>query len=130
MKAFGNFSTLPENGVQAYREGKYLMMSFDFVKVEKTASEEERQEMGDDYYQFQTIHMDGSTDYGKIVSAIINDKYSTDDVQAIIANYEEARSAEEPSEKEQEYLAEYAEYQKWRKHAKEIAKIVIAMKGV
>jgi hypothetical protein len=128
MKALGQFDTLPESGVLASREGKSLIMLFDFVKVEP--SDDEQQSTPENFYSLESVIMDGPTDYGKIVSAIINDKYSADDVQAIIANYEEARSAEEPSEKEQEYLAEYAEYQEWRKHAKEIAKIVIAMKGV
>jgi hypothetical protein len=127
MRAIGQFNAIPESGVIAERDGEYLMIEFDF---EQYKPQDETQEVAENTYAMEYVTHKGETDYGKIVSAIINDKYSTDDVQAIIANYEEARSAEEPSEKEQEYLAEYAEYQEWRRHAKEIAKIVIAMKGV
>jgi hypothetical protein len=131
MKAFGNFDTIPESGISAYREGAYLMLSFDFKKVEeKKEGTDKMQDLGDNYYQFETIHMNGATDYSLIVSAIINDKYSADDVQALIANYTEAVSNDEPSDKDKEYIEEYKTFQEYRKHAKEIAKAVTEMEGV
>jgi hypothetical protein len=131
MKAFGNFTVLPEGGIQAYREGNCLLISFDFQKVEREKDENDTlRNTSEDEYQFETIHMDGPTDYGRIISAIVSDRYSNDDVQALIANYTEAVSNDEPSDKDKEYIEEYQTFQTYRKHAKEIAKAVIEMEGV
>ena len=54
------------------------------------------------------------------VSAIINDKYNNNDMQAIINNH-----LLEPEDEEHE--AQYQAMQEWRKHAKEIAKQVLGM---
>jgi hypothetical protein len=127
MKAFGNFDSVPELTVQ--RDGEILMINFDFEKVEREATETEP-EPSDKFYQFTAVHHRGSTDYAEIVSAIINDKYSLDEVQAIIANYTEAMTATDPTDKQKEYIEEYQTFQAYRKHAKEIAGKVIETEGV
>lgn len=70
--------------------------------------------------------MQGRT-YNDIVSAIVSDKYSNDDVQAIIANYTEVMDEDSDidEEKREEYISEYSDYQQWRKHAKAIANEVL-----
>jgi hypothetical protein len=127
MKAVGQYDTLPESGVIASREGKSLIVLFDFEKVEKSDDE---QYVPENMYSLNSVIFDGATDYSLIISAIINDKYSTDDVQAIIANYTEAIAEQEPTDKQKEYIEEYKTFQEYRKHAKEIAKAVIEMEGV
>jgi hypothetical protein len=66
---------------------------------------------------------------GDIIAAIMNDKYSPDAYQAILANYELAKdkSSGISSEKKAEYLAEYQAFQEARAHAKEIAAIVVSL---
>lgn len=121
MKVNYTMSEIPESGIIATREGNVLRLLFGFEKKEKTEDNDI------DSYQCESVDVAGATSYGSIISAIVNDKYSNDDVQAIIANYEEAKDVEEPSEKEQEHLDEYKEYQEYRQRAKEIAKVVVAM---
>jgi hypothetical protein len=58
----------------------------------------------------------GRFTYESIVSAIINQKYSSDEMQAIINNYLLDNDA---------YKAEFDEMQNYRKKAKEIAKNLI-----
>jgi hypothetical protein len=128
MKALGRYESIPESGVMAERDGNVLMIFFDFEKKEKT--EDDEMEQPDDLYQFTAVHHRGSTDYAEIVSAIINDKYSLDEVQAIIANYTEAMTATDPTDKQKEYIEEYQTFQAYRKHAKEIAGKVIETEGV
>lgn len=118
MKVNYTMSEIPESGIIATREGNVLRLLFGFEKTEDNDI---------DSYQCESVDVAGATSYGSIISAIVNDKYSNDDVQAIIANYEEAKDEENPSEKEQEHLDEYKEYQEYRQRAKEIAKVVVAM---
>ena len=66
--------------------------------------------------------------YGGIVSAIINDRYSQDRVQAILANYQNAIDPESTIDvdKRAEYLQEYHEFQDYREHAKTVARLAVA----
>jgi hypothetical protein len=127
MRTLGQFDTIPENGVIAQRDGEYLMILFDFEKYE---SLDDAQEVAENTYVLNSVTHKGASDYGLIIASIINDKYSTDDVQALIANYTEAVSNDEPSDKDKEYIEEYKTFQEYRKHAKEIAKAVTEMEGV
>ena len=67
--------------------------------------------------------------YGSIVSAIVNDRYSADDVQALSANFIDAKDTRSSVEedKREEYVNEWSEYQSWRTTAKGIATTVITM---
>ena len=73
---------------------------------------------------YRLLDIEGSTltigpgrfTYENIVSAIINQKYSSDEMQAIINNYLLDNDA---------YKAEFDEMQNYRKKAKEIAKNLI-----
>lgn len=124
MKANYQISELPQSGVKTTIEGNLLRLLFDFKKAEVKTDDET--EAPTDIYDCESVDVSGRT-YGEIVSAIINDRYSTDSVQAIMANYEDAKdeSSHIPDEKREEYIYEYNLYQNYRKHAKEVAKIAV-----
>ena len=124
MKANYQIIELPQSGVQTTIEGNLLRILFDFKKAEVKTDDEK--EAPNDIYDCESVDVNGRT-YGEIVSAIINDRYNTDSVQAIMANYEDAKDESSPisEEKRQEYIYEYITYQVFRKHAKEIAKIAV-----
>lgn len=64
--------------------------------------------------------------YDNIVSSIMNTLYPSDKVQALTANYNEARDDEGLSdEKRKEYIDEYHAYQAKRKEIKALAKEII-----
>ncbi len=135
MKCNYQFPSIPQSGVIAYTEGNLIRIFFDITPAESNPTEigadgsEENNEEAEipQTYDCTQVDVTGGRSYGDIVSAIINDKYSADDVQAIIANYTEVNEedTEISEEKQQEYLNEYAAYQQYRKHAKSIAKIVL-----
>ena len=84
------------------------------------------QEEGDDmhmampeHYEAERIEMPRTEDYGKVVSALIREKYSADEVEAIVLNHGDGDA---------EHDAEYKALQEWRSHAKEVAKQVLAQK--
>jgi len=122
MKASYQMTALPQSGVQVTIEGALMRLLFDFSQAEPREGEE-----ATDIYDCESVDVNGRT-YGDIVSAIVNDRYSNDAVQAIMANYAEAldSSSDITPEKRAEYLEEYEDYQTWRKHAKEIASEVVS----
>lgn len=124
MKANYQISELPQSGVQTTIEGNLLRILFDFKKSEVKTDDET--EAPNDIYDCESVDVNGRT-YGEIVSAIINDRYTSDSVQAIMANYEDAKDESSPisEEKREEYIYEYNMYQVFRKHAKEVAKIAV-----
>jgi len=113
--------SLPECGVMVVKEGTTTRLFFDF---QKKVSEEEGG--ADDLYYCESVDVQG-TGYGDIVSAIVNDRYSADDIQAIVSNHIMAIDANSDvtEEKREEYLREEQSFREWRKHSKEIARIVI-----
>jgi hypothetical protein len=113
---------LPQSGVQVTIEGVLLRLLFDFTQAEPVEGDDRT-----DIYNCESVDVKGRG-YGDIVSAIVNDRYSADQVQAIMANYAEASDSESTitPEKREEYLEEYEAYQGWRKHAKEIAATVVS----
>lgn len=125
MKTLVEIKSLPSlvDGISIIVEGNLLRLFFDFENVS----------MNEDMPQDGSIKACMSVDvksrsYADIVSAIITDKYSVEQTQAIIGNYENAKDSESDiSElKRMEYIDEYRIYQEWRKHAKEIARSVVS----
>lgn len=123
MKATVQLSAIPtpQNGVSIILEGLRTRLFFDFTD----APAREDEEVNTDLKDCESIDLVGRS-YGEIVSAIINDRYPADKTQAIMANYENAKdsASDLAEEKRAEYLQEYADYQDWRAHAKDIAKTV------
>ena len=130
MKCNYQFPSIPESGVIAYPEGEILRVFYDITPAQTVPAESESESDADadipQTYDCNQADVYGRT-YSDIVSAIVSDKYSNDDVQAIIANYTEVmdEDSEVDEDKREEYLNEYSAYQQWRKHAKEIATIVL-----
>lgn len=118
MKTYSDFNgSLPES-VQVTVEGGLIRLFFDFVKEEVQAEGEKTHEQ----VVCENVNATGRT-YEMLVSAIVTDRYSADTREAIFANYEEAKddASELTAGKRAEYLKEYADFQAWRKHAKEVA---------
>lgn len=118
--------TSTDGYIEVITEGNLLRLFFDFREANVATDDETGDIAGNLYYCYNVDVHNGRT-YNSIVSAIVNDKYSIDDVQAIMANIGEARDETKDlaSEKRAEYINEYETYQKWRKRAKEIANIVL-----
>ena len=117
--------SLPQNGVQVTLEGPLVRLLFDFTPA--TPVLEDGEEAPDDLFDCESVDTTDRS-YGGIVSAIINDRYSQDRVQAILANYQNAIDPESTIEvdKRAEYLQEYHEFQDYREHAKTVARLAVA----
>lgn len=126
MKAQYTIDVLPQSGVKVKLEGMLLRLLFDFTPAEPV--QEEGEEAPENLYNCESVDVNGRSK-GEIISAIINDRYTPDAYQAILANYELAKDSRSgiSSEKKAEYLAEYQAFQTWRTHAKEIAAIVVSL---
>lgn len=119
MRTLKHIAAIPDSGVEVVLEGGLTRLFFDFTDPEPRE--------GDDQYPAdikacESIDVHGRTK-ADIVSAIINDRYTPDANQALSANRELAKDPESgiSEAKREEYLAEYAAYQAWRSHAKEVA---------
>ena len=123
MKTVYQIQALPADGVAITLEGKLLRVLFDFEKVEAQEGDDIHMPKADDLYHCESIDVDGRG-YGDIISAIVNDRYPTDQKDAIMANYELVKDDLCPEEKKTEYIAEYQALQNWRARAKDIAKII------
>ena len=64
-----------------------------------------------------------SISYADVISAIIQSRYTSSDIEAIMLNNIAAIGNTETltTEKRSEYIGEYMELQAWRAHAKEVA---------
>lgn len=124
MRTVYQIGTIPSSGVKITLEGQHVRILFDFEKIELEGDDKPKAK---DLYYCESIDASGRG-YGDIISAIVNDRYSADENQALMANYELAKDATSAIsyEKRAEYLAEYSAYQDWRAHAKEIAQLVVS----
>lgn len=95
MITFYMSNTKPD--VIATAEGNHLNIYFDFELVE------------DDMYRCRYVHLQ-NREYKRILSALIAEKYSYDEAEDILFD-----AFSEPAE-------EYAKYQEWRNHCKQVAK--------
>lgn len=123
MKAIYTLNEMPVTGVVVTIEGNLTRLLFD---IQNHVSEEENAPQ--DLYDCESVDCIGRTK-ADMVSAIIDDRYPASSVQALTANYELAKDEESgiTPEKRAEYLAEYAAYQAWRSHAKEVAIIALGL---
>lgn len=116
----------PEQGIEIVREGEVTRVYFDFEDMENTIAMGDDAPVTEEITTAEVVDVVGLAGYGQIASAIINDRYTNDQMQAVIANWLNA-SAIDDETKRSEYIAEYDAMQQWRKHAKEIARKAVAM---
>lgn len=118
MKCIESVVSVPENGVRVIREGRLTRIFFDFREIPGDPEAEPQVNA----LECECVDVE-EADYGKVVAAIVNGRYSADDVQALLANRTEALDPDSALEKEKrdEYLREYRQFQAWRIHAKEVA---------
>lgn len=105
MKSYSNYEGTVPTGVRTVREGRLTLIYWDY-------STEEREIDGETVTQLvcETVSVKDA-DYGRIVSAIIRDRYTADDVEAILSNGNDT----------EEHSAELKAFQEWRAKAKEVA---------
>lgn len=126
MKVFMNIDVAPSDNIMTEKEGNLLRLYFDFQK-EEVHDMDGNIDNSVSQYSCQNVDIRGDHGYGSIVNAIMNDKYTPDQVQAIMFNHELAKDEESDitEEKRTEYLVEYQALQQYRAHAKEIASLVL-----
>lgn len=126
MKTLYQLDSVPQSGVKITLEGNLLRLLFDINPF--TPVEEDDRPVPDDLYECESVDVQGRSK-GDIIGAIVNDRYSPDAYQAILANYELAKDSKSgiSAAKKAEYLEEYQAFQSWRTHAKEIAGIVVSL---
>lgn len=118
---------LPKDNVKVSVSGNYLQVAYDFVRIEQNADDSMRMAV-ENSCQGEYIELRGGIrSYDAIASAIIEDKYPSDKMDAIRLNFELAQNSAVASialadSKREEYIAEYKAMQEWRIHAKEIAR--------
>lgn len=128
MKALEQFQNVPENGIVIRQEGAVVRLFFDIEPAPEMPTEDgETPCVPSDLFKCYNVDVATPANYGNVIAAIVNDKYSADDVQALTANYFEAKDSESAlsDAKRAEYLNEWNEFQAWRAKAKEIATYVV-----
>ena len=122
-------AVLPKDNVKVSVSGNYLQVSYDFVRIEQKEDASDSMHMVvENSCQGEYIELRGGIrSYDSIASAIIEDKYPSDKMDAIRLNFELAQNSDVASislddSKRKEYIAEYKAMQEWRIHAKEIAR--------
>ena len=128
MKAVVQIDKLPTKGVKVILEGTLTRLMFDFTKHQWNGGGRGDEPHPDNLYDYESIDLYGQS-YAEIVSAIVNGRYSNDEVQAITANFINAKDASSSIDevKRAEYLQEYNTFQTWREHAKEVAKTAVSL---
>lgn len=101
---------IPSNGVEVINDGADMLIRYDIAEADTEEGQPKQ-------YTANEVRVKRSASYGDIVSAIIDDKYSNDEMQAIINNHLLDATSE--------HEAEFADMQSWRSHAKEVAHKVI-----
>lgn len=132
MKNFTNLEGgVPQGGINTIVEAGLLRIFFDYEKDEtvRTDIEGNETEPNENAYICELVEVQAPHTYPRIVSAIVDSKYSTSDVTAIIANHAIAvdESSSITDEKRDEYLQDYTTFQELRSHAKEVAKSVLTL---
>lgn len=130
MKIQCTMAELPKDNVKVTLSGNYLQVAYDFVRIEQTSedSKDGMHMMLENSCLGEYIELRGGIrSYDAIASAIIEDKYPSDKMDAIRLNFELAQNSAAASialddSKREEYIAEYKAMQEWRIHAKEIAR--------
>lgn len=116
MKNYGIYTDdLPQ--LEVVHSGGIYQIMFNFEHVEHDESDDQK------HYMCDMIEVP-TLDYATIISAIIRGRYSQDDVEAIISNYQLCKD-NEAGDKSDEYMQSYTVYQNYRTAAKHVANNVL-----
>lgn len=110
MKVYADYNGEVPAGVVVVREGAITRIYFDYATETKEVDSEEVTVL-----VCENVDITGPVDYGKVVSAVVRDKYPQDQVEAILAN-----GSDTP-----EHEAELETFQEWRVKAKTVAHAVV-----
>ena len=129
MKIQCTMAVLPKDNVKVSVYGNYLQVAYDFVRIEQKeedASESMHMVVENSCLGEYIELRGGIRSYDAIASAIIEDKYPSDKMDAIRFNFELAQNSDVASisladSQREEYIAEDKSRQGWRIHAKDIA---------
>lgn len=98
-------------------QGKYTHLLYNIRLVpstEASANDATMHEPMPEHYEAERIELEGAADYGTVINAIVRDRYSQSQVEAILCN-----GGDTP-----EHQAELEAFQQWRKESKRIAKML------
>lgn len=111
------------SGVRTVREGALTRVYFNWGLESRKTESADGEETEEQVLSCEVVDV-RDADYGAVVSAIVRDRYSASDVEAVLANYQEAidGSSDLADTKRTEYKNDYAAFQAWRAKAKEVAK--------
>ena len=118
----------PKENVSVKVSSDWMRVTYDYVKSSPKKDKEGNVVVGDNAYSAEYIELRGGIrSYDAIASALIEDKYPSDKMDAIRLNFELAQNSDVASisldeSKRKEYIAEYKAMQEWRIHAKDIAR--------
>ena len=108
-------------------EGKEVRVNFDTVAETVSVSSGEDDGEGtaeqQEVYEAYVVRVEQPLGYDKVVNAIVSAAYPSDKMQAIINNH--LLDSEDDDDYEA-HTEEFKAMQQWRRHAKEVAKEVIA----
>ena len=109
MKVYADYNGEVPAGVVVVKEGPITRIYFDYEHITKTIDGETVEQL-----VCENVDIVGAIDYGRVVSAIVRDRFSADAVEAILAN-----GADTP-----EHEADLEAFKAWRVKAKQIAHTV------
>lgn len=117
MKQKSTFDIKPDLVVE---EGNAIRINYEVEEIEETfdSMHGDEESITRTVYKAYVTRLERPATYERIVSAIVNDGYSTDEMQAVMNNYQQDSTKEE-------YAAAYNEMQAWRRKAKEVARAVM-----
>ena len=108
-------------------EGKEVRVNFDTVAETVSVSSGEGDGEGtaeqQEVYEAYVVRVEQPLGYDKVVNAIVSAAYPSDKMQAIINNH---LLDSEDDDDYDAHTEEFKAMQQWRRHAKEVAKEVIA----
>lgn len=126
MKAYGQLEKNAEiPTIQVVQEGALTRIFFNFEEF--IPDIEEGEEIEGTHFVCENVDVE-KADYSSIISAIVRSKYTQDDVEAILSNYQLCKDGDAPEGKCDDYQFRYIEYQDWRATAKSVATEVMNLK--
>lgn len=81
MKTLEQIPEIPESGIIIRKEGALVRVFFDIAKAPVPEIEGEESSHPEDLCECYTVDVAAPATYGSVIAAIVNDRYTTDDVR-------------------------------------------------